>query len=169
MDYVWGRFFFHFFRERSFKSRQNPRVEFFSDKKRLRRIQHVVFPSTVVEFCVDGLFTTPLYSPRRGHFVNSAFPNKKNLAQKRSYLWQTNLKANVCRNSTFQVNRRSRKNRELKNHDDNFVDDDRKWVTVYCASATSKFRRRGVVDDAKQSRITSSCNPQASAGINPLF
>ena len=60
-------------------------------------------------------------------------------------------------------------NRELKNHDDGLVDDDRKWVTLYCASATSKFRRRGVVDDAKQSRITSSCNPQASAGINPLF
>ena len=37
------------------------------------------------------------------------------------------------------------------------------------ASAASKFCRRGVVDDAKQSRITSSCNPQASAGINPLF
>ena len=26
-----------------------------------------------------------------------------------------------------------------------------------------------VVDDAKQSRITLSCNAQASAGINPLF
>ena len=50
------------------------------------------------------------------------------------------------------------------------VNNDRKWVTGYCTSATSKFRRRrGVVDDAKQSRITSSCNPQASAGINPLF
>ena len=59
--------------------------------------------------------------------------------------------------------------RELKNHDDDFVDDDRKCVTVHCASATNKFCRRGVVDDAKQSRITSSCNPQASAGINPLF
>ena len=31
------------------------------------------------------------------------------------------------------------------------------------------FLRRGVVEDAKQSRITSSCNPQASAGLNPLF
>ena len=60
-------------------------------------------------------------------------------------------------------------NRELKNHDDGLVDDDRKWVTLYCASSSSKFRRRGVVDDAKQSRLTSSCNPQASAGINPLF
>ena len=64
---------------------------------------------------------------------------------------------------------RNETNRELKNHDDDFVDDDRKWVTVYCASATSKFRRRGDVDDAKQRRITSSCNPQASASINPLF
>ena len=33
----------------------------------------------------------------------------------------------------------------------------------------AKFGRRGVVDNAKQGRITSSCNPQASAGINPLF
>ena len=40
-----------FFRERSFKSRQNPRVDFFSGKKRLRRIQNGVFPFTVVEFC----------------------------------------------------------------------------------------------------------------------
>ena len=37
--------FSHFLRERSFKSRQNPKVDFFSGKKRLRRI-----PFTVVEF-----------------------------------------------------------------------------------------------------------------------
>ena len=59
--------------------------------------------------------------------------------------------------------------RELENHDDDFVDDDRKWVTVNWASASSKFRRRGVIDDAKQGRITCSSNPQASAGMNPLF
>ena len=35
-------------------------------------------------------------------------------------------------------------NRELKNYDD-FVDDDRTCVTVYCANATSKFRRVIVV------------------------
>ena len=62
-----------------------------------------------------------------------------------------------------------RDNREFKNHDDDFVDDDRKWDTVHCARAISKFRRRGVVDDAKHSGITSSCNPQASAGITPCF
>ena len=43
--------FFPFFRERSFKSRQNPRVDFFSGKKRLRRIQNGIFPFTVAEFC----------------------------------------------------------------------------------------------------------------------
>ena len=44
-------FFPHFLRERSFKSWQNPRVDFFSGKKRPRRIQNGVFPFTVVEFC----------------------------------------------------------------------------------------------------------------------
>ena len=39
-----------FFRERSFKSRQNPRVDFFSGKERLRRIQNGIFPFTVAEF-----------------------------------------------------------------------------------------------------------------------
>ena len=40
-----------FFRERSFKSQQNPRVDFFWGKKRLGRIQNRVFPFTVAEFC----------------------------------------------------------------------------------------------------------------------
>ena len=44
-------FFFYFLRERSFKSRQNPKVDFFSCKKGLPRIQNGVFPFTVVEFC----------------------------------------------------------------------------------------------------------------------
>ena len=29
--------------------------------------------------------------------------------------------------------------REIKNYDNDFVDDDGKWVTVYCASVTSNF------------------------------
>ena len=36
----------------------------------------------LLSFVVDGLFATPVYSRRRGRFVNSAFPNKKNRAQK---------------------------------------------------------------------------------------
>ena len=73
------------------------------------------------------------------------------------------------RNLLRKISRPDRLIRELKNHHDDFVDDDWKWDTVHCASAISKFRRRGVVDDAKHSRITSSCNPQASAGISPYF
>ena len=44
---------------------------------------------------LDGFFTTPIYSRRRGRFVNSAFPNKKNLAQKRS-LFMTNKFESKC-------------------------------------------------------------------------
>ena len=55
---------------------------------------------------LDGLFTTLVYSRRRSRFVNSAFPNKKIWPKNRRLLWQTNLKANVCKNSTFQVNRK---------------------------------------------------------------
>ena len=44
-------FFPIFFRERSFRSRQNPRADFFLGKKRLRRIENGIFSFTVVEFC----------------------------------------------------------------------------------------------------------------------
>ena len=40
-----------FFRERSVKSRQNPRADFFLGKKRLGSIQYRVFQFTVAEFC----------------------------------------------------------------------------------------------------------------------
>ena len=56
---------------------------------------------------MDCLQLRPVYSRRRDRFVNSAFPNKKHLAQKLKYIYEkTNLKVNVCRNSTFQVNRK---------------------------------------------------------------
>ena len=47
------------------------------------------------------MFTTPVYSPRRSRFVNSAFSNNKILAQKSMF-----IQTNVCRNCTFQVNTR---------------------------------------------------------------
>ena len=87
--------FSHFLGERSFKSRQNPRVDYFSGKKRLRRFKTAFFHLLLLSFVVDGLFTTPVYSPRRGHFVNSAFPNNKNLAQQRS-LFMTNKFESKC-------------------------------------------------------------------------
>ena len=59
--------FFPFFRERSFKSRQNPRVDFFSGKKILRRILNGVFPFTVVEFCGRWIvYNSRLFAPTRG-------------------------------------------------------------------------------------------------------
>ena len=44
---------------------------------------------------LNVLFKTPVYSRRKGRFVNSAFPNKKNLAQKRS-LFMTNKFESKC-------------------------------------------------------------------------
>ena len=87
------------------------------------------------------------------------------------------MAARTLKNSFYEQNNSSARTprflvhffRELKNHDDGFVDDDRKWDTVHCASAVNKFRRRGVVDDAKYSTVTSSCRPRASASITPCF
>ena len=40
---------------------------------------------------LDGLFTTPVYWRRRGRFVNSAFPNQKNLAQKSKFIYDKQI------------------------------------------------------------------------------
>ena len=53
------------------------------------------FHLLLLSFVVDGLFITPVYSPRRGRFVNSAFPNKKNLAKQR-ILFMTNKFESKC-------------------------------------------------------------------------
>ena len=88
-------FFSHFPRERSFKSRQNPRVDFFQARKDFEGFKTAFFHLLLLSFVVDRLFTTPVYSARRGRFVNSAFPNKKNLAQQRS-LFMTNKFESKC-------------------------------------------------------------------------
>ena len=54
---------------------------------------HFVFRYIFATIHLD--FKTPVYSPRRGRFVNSAFPNKKNLAQKRS-LFMTSKFESKC-------------------------------------------------------------------------
>ena len=40
---------------------------------------------------LDGLFTTPVYSRRRSRFVNSAFSNKKILAQKSKFIYDKQI------------------------------------------------------------------------------
>ena len=98
--------FSHFLSERSFKSRQNPRVDFFKVRKDFEGFKTAFFHLLLLSFVVDGLFTTPVFSPRRGRFVNSAFPNKKNLAQKRS-LFMTNKFESKCLQKFYvQVNTR---------------------------------------------------------------
>ena len=64
-------------------------LTFFQTRKDFKGFKTAFFHLLLLSFVVDGLFTTPVYSPRRGRFVNSAFSNKKNLAQKRS-LFMTN-------------------------------------------------------------------------------
>ena len=68
--------FSHFLSERSFKSRQNPRVDFFQARKDFEGFKTAFFHLLLLSFVVDG----------RGHFVNSAFRNKKHLAQNEVYL-----------------------------------------------------------------------------------
>ena len=62
---------------------------FFQARKDFEGFKTAFFHLLSLSFVVDGLFTTPVYSSRRSRFVSSAFPDKKNLAQKRS-LFKTN-------------------------------------------------------------------------------
>ena len=64
--------FFLFFREWSFKNRQYPRVDIFKVRKDFEGFKTAFFHLPWLSFVPDGLFTTPVYSSRRGRFVNSA-------------------------------------------------------------------------------------------------
>ena len=70
-------------------------LTFFQAGKDFEGFKTAFFHLLLLNFVVDGLFTTPVYSPRRGRFVNSAFPNKKHLAQKRS-IFMTNKFESKC-------------------------------------------------------------------------
>ena len=59
-------------------------LTFFQARKDFEGFKTAFFHLLLLSFVVDGLFTTPVCSPRRGRLVNSAFPNKKNLTQRRS-------------------------------------------------------------------------------------
>ena len=70
-------------------------LTFFQARKDFEGFKTAFFHLLLLSFVVDGLFTTPVYSPRRGRFMNSAFPNKRNLAQKRS-LFSANKFESKC-------------------------------------------------------------------------
>ena len=70
-------------------------LTFFHARKDFEGFKTAFFHLLLLSFVVDGLFTTPVYWPRSGRFVKSAFPNKKNLAQRRSLL-MTNKYESKC-------------------------------------------------------------------------
>ena len=98
--------FSHFLRERSFKSRQNPRVDFFQARKDFEGFKTAFFHLLLLSFVVDGLFTRQVIRLEEAVWWTQRFLTWKIWPKKEVYLWQINLKANVCRNSTFQVNTR---------------------------------------------------------------
>ena len=71
-------------------------MAFLKGNKKLGRIQNGVSPFTAAEFCARWIMlTTPIYSRRRSHFVNSAFPNKKTWPKNLS-LFLTNKFESKC-------------------------------------------------------------------------
>ena len=66
-------------------------LTFFQARKDFEGFKTAFFHLLLLSFVVDGLFTTPVYSPRRGRFVNSAFPDKKNLTQKSKFIYDKQI------------------------------------------------------------------------------
>ena len=99
-------FFSHFLRERSFKSRQNPRVDFFTGKKRQKDSKRRI--SIYCCWVLWSMDRLQLQFIRLEEAVSwtQRFLTRKSWPKNEVYLWQTNLKANVYRNYTFQVNTR---------------------------------------------------------------
>ena len=89
-------------------------LTFFQARKDFEGFKTAFFHLLLLSFVVDGLFTTPVYWPRRGRFVKSAFPNKKNLAQRRSLLMTNNYESKCLQKFTFQVNMRKNATRRRR-------------------------------------------------------
>ena len=92
MDNVWAQFFPIFLEKEPLNVNKILKLTFFQARKDFKGFKPVFFH---LSFVVAALFTTPIYSPRRGRFVNKAFPNKKNLAQEQS-LFLTNKFESKC-------------------------------------------------------------------------
>ena len=74
----------------------------------LRRIQNGALQFTIIaEFCARWIvYKLPFIRVEEAVSWTQRFLTRKIWPKNEVYLWQTNLKANVCRNSTFQVNTR---------------------------------------------------------------
>ena len=66
-------------------------LTFFKARKDLEGFNTAFFNLLYMSFVLDGLLTTPVYSRRRSRFVNSAFSNKKILAQKSKFIYDKQI------------------------------------------------------------------------------
>ena len=98
--------FFLFFRKWSFKNRQYPRVDVFRQEKTSTdsKRRFSIFYGLVL--CPMDCLQLPFIRVEEAVSWTQRFLTRKIWPKNEVYLWQTNLKANVCRNSTFQVNRK---------------------------------------------------------------
>ena len=71
-------------------------LTFFKARKDFEGFKTAFFHLLWLTFVLDGLFTTPVYLRRRDRFVNSAFPNQKNLAPKSKYISVTSKFESKC-------------------------------------------------------------------------
>ena len=94
--------FFPIFTERSFKSRQNARVDIFLRQETFRRIQNGVFPFTVAEVCSMDCLQLPFI---RVDWTLQRFLTRKIWPKKRS-LFMTNKSEEEKNLKMFQVNRK---------------------------------------------------------------
>ena len=96
-------FLFFFFRERLFKSQQNPRVYLFKSRKRLWRIKNVFFFFCFFFFIYHSWFFSLMQCLQLPFIIH--VEEAVSWTQRFFFLWQTKLKENVWRNFKFQVNR----------------------------------------------------------------
>ena len=78
---------FSHFLENDLKVEKILGLTFFKVKKDLEGFKTAFLHLFKLSLVLDGLIATPVYSRRRGLFLNSAFPNKKNLAQKSKFIY----------------------------------------------------------------------------------
>ena len=106
----------HFVREQSFKSQQNPRADFFLRQEKTRKdskrrfsisCSRVLCSMDCLQLSFIGVEEAVSWTQR---FLTRKFGQKSRFF----FLWQTNLKANVSKNSTFQVIRE--KNRKTASY-----------------------------------------------------
>ena len=98
--------FFPFFRKWSFKSRRNPRVDFLRQEKTSKDSKRRFFIYHGWVLCWMDCLQLQFIRVEEAVSWTHRFRTRNIWPQIQVYLWQTNLKANDCKNSTFQVNRK---------------------------------------------------------------